>query len=211
MGRWISQDPIGFEAGDANFYRYLESRPLNSLDPSGLVSGWGNNPSGWWNPSAVGTTPELDPNAGMVCLGLVGVICEPVDLVVGVVGVALEPKDPWNYAFLAPIVSVGMVKIFRGGRFNSSAPKDIRVDADGVSFRDSLTNPVPATGQTSKPVLRPGKPYIEVETDLLPPGTVVFDNNPPGHVGVTATVEEIVDAIVGGNKFPNSVVPKMVG
>ncbi|MEX1027031.1 MAG: HNH endonuclease [Candidatus Paceibacterota bacterium] len=35
-GRWVSQDPIGFEAGDANLYRYLSNNPVNKVDPSGL-------------------------------------------------------------------------------------------------------------------------------------------------------------------------------
>lgn len=35
-GRWISQDPIGFAAGDANLYRYVGNSPTNATDPSGL-------------------------------------------------------------------------------------------------------------------------------------------------------------------------------
>lgn len=35
-GRWMSQDPIGFAAGDANLYRYVANHPTNSRDPSGL-------------------------------------------------------------------------------------------------------------------------------------------------------------------------------
>src|SRR5262245_53934898 len=35
-GRWISQDPLGFDAGDSNLYRYVANRPLNEMDPSGL-------------------------------------------------------------------------------------------------------------------------------------------------------------------------------
>jgi RHS repeat-associated protein len=34
-GRWISQDPIGFAAGDANLYRYVGNSPTNRTDPSG--------------------------------------------------------------------------------------------------------------------------------------------------------------------------------
>ncbi|GIW96784.1 MAG: hypothetical protein KatS3mg111_0117 [Pirellulaceae bacterium] len=37
LGRWLSQDPIGFNAGDANLYRYVANRPTNAIDPSGLV------------------------------------------------------------------------------------------------------------------------------------------------------------------------------
>jgi len=35
-GRFISNDPIGFEAGDANFFRYVGNGPTNATDPSGL-------------------------------------------------------------------------------------------------------------------------------------------------------------------------------
>jgi RHS repeat-associated protein len=34
-GRWTSQDPIGFEAGDSNLYRYANNEPTNLLDSSG--------------------------------------------------------------------------------------------------------------------------------------------------------------------------------
>ncbi len=36
VGRWISEDPIGFAAGDANIYRYVGNSPTNYVDPSGL-------------------------------------------------------------------------------------------------------------------------------------------------------------------------------
>ena len=35
-GRWTSQDPLGFAAGDANLYRYVGNRPTEVADPSGL-------------------------------------------------------------------------------------------------------------------------------------------------------------------------------
>ncbi|XZE43940.1 RHS repeat domain-containing protein [Pirellulaceae bacterium SH467] len=35
-GRWLSQDPIGFAAGDANLYRYVGNHPSYANDPSGL-------------------------------------------------------------------------------------------------------------------------------------------------------------------------------
>lgn len=36
IGRWISEDPIGFTAGDPNLYRYVGNSPTNFTDPSGL-------------------------------------------------------------------------------------------------------------------------------------------------------------------------------
>jgi RHS repeat-associated protein len=36
-GRFISQDPIGFSAGDPNLYRYVGNAPGDATDPSGLI------------------------------------------------------------------------------------------------------------------------------------------------------------------------------
>jgi RHS repeat-associated protein len=35
-GRWISEDPIGFAAGDANLNRYVGNEPTGYIDPNGL-------------------------------------------------------------------------------------------------------------------------------------------------------------------------------
>jgi RHS repeat-associated protein len=41
-GRWISEDPISFAAGDANLYRYVGNSGNTSIDPSGLEA------QGYW-------------------------------------------------------------------------------------------------------------------------------------------------------------------
>ena len=38
VGRWVSKDPIGFEGGDGNLYRYVLENPLNINDPTGEVA-----------------------------------------------------------------------------------------------------------------------------------------------------------------------------
>src|SRR5262249_3992006 len=35
-GRWFSEDPIGFAAGDANLYRYVTNQTTTQIDPTGL-------------------------------------------------------------------------------------------------------------------------------------------------------------------------------
>ncbi len=35
IGRFISEDPMGFGAGDVNFYQYTSNNPVNANDPSG--------------------------------------------------------------------------------------------------------------------------------------------------------------------------------
>ncbi len=39
-GRWQTQDPLGFGAGDSNLYRYVRNQPVSTIDPSGMA-GWG--------------------------------------------------------------------------------------------------------------------------------------------------------------------------
>jgi hypothetical protein len=36
LGRWLQEDPIGFQGGDANLYGYEGENPPNNLDPTGL-------------------------------------------------------------------------------------------------------------------------------------------------------------------------------
>ena len=40
MQMFISKDPIEFESGDFNHYRYVENDPVNYVDPSGLDKGY---------------------------------------------------------------------------------------------------------------------------------------------------------------------------
>jgi len=36
-GRWTAKDPILFQGGDTDLYRYVLSDPVNKVDPTGLV------------------------------------------------------------------------------------------------------------------------------------------------------------------------------
>jgi RHS repeat-associated protein len=68
LGRWLSNDPLGFEAGDQNWYRAIGNNPGNAVDPSGeflinLVSGltgaaigavFGYYSTGTWKGTLVG-------------------------------------------------------------------------------------------------------------------------------------------------------------
>jgi RHS repeat-associated protein len=36
QGRFLSEDPLGLESGESNFFAYVGNNPVNSIDPSGL-------------------------------------------------------------------------------------------------------------------------------------------------------------------------------
>jgi RHS repeat-associated protein len=44
QGRWTSNDPIGFAAGDVNLYRFVGNGPVDGLDPLGLQDPWDHSP-----------------------------------------------------------------------------------------------------------------------------------------------------------------------
>jgi RHS repeat-associated protein len=49
VGRWISEDPIGFAGGDANLVRYVGNRVVsNESDPDGLKPRPGTRPPSSW-------------------------------------------------------------------------------------------------------------------------------------------------------------------
>ncbi|MFO0085622.1 MAG: RHS repeat-associated core domain-containing protein [Pirellula sp.] len=66
-GRFISQDPISFAAGDANLYRYVGNKPTMATDPSGLEEHLTGLPlhgsSGYWfSPDGKRSGPEYRGN-----------------------------------------------------------------------------------------------------------------------------------------------------
>jgi RHS repeat-associated protein len=66
-GRWLTRDPIGFAAGDANLFAYVGGDPVNSVDPTGL--------------DTLGVGFRLGGCAGFICLE---------------VGVTAVMDDHWN-------------------------------------------------------------------------------------------------------------------
>jgi uncharacterized protein RhaS with RHS repeats len=49
-GRFISEDPIGFEGGDINLYGYVGNHPIDESDPSGLQGRAGPSGRGNYKP-----------------------------------------------------------------------------------------------------------------------------------------------------------------
>lgn len=70
LGRWVSQDPIGFSGGDSNLYRYEGGSPLDGVDPSGLQKTKGLSPDeikriqDLWGGDPKGTKDGKKPSRG---------------------------------------------------------------------------------------------------------------------------------------------------
>jgi uncharacterized protein RhaS with RHS repeats len=88
IGRFISEDPIGFEAGDINLFGYVQNKPVTHTDPSGLI-----DPLVYQDPRIYGSHPlsseELENlQTGLDCLGAFPFLGEPFDALSGVVSYA---------------------------------------------------------------------------------------------------------------------------
>ena len=97
LGRFISEDPIGFAGGDINLYGYVGNRPLAYKDPLGL-----NAAAAYWPYIAVG-------GAG------IGAIVPPLGLAIAggalIYGawdagqtIARHPSNPFSHPWVSPDV-----------------------------------------------------------------------------------------------------------
>ena len=67
LGRFVSRDPIEYDGGDPNLYRYVFNNPTNAFDPSGLAKKGGWWPKfKWWCKSWFVTC--ADPSGATHCL-----------------------------------------------------------------------------------------------------------------------------------------------
>jgi len=68
-GRWISRDPIGFDGGDWNLFRYTGNNPISFVDQSGnsaMVPSVGSA-----SPTSVDYAPGPEPFTSDTCFGAV--------------------------------------------------------------------------------------------------------------------------------------------
>ena len=83
-GRFVSQDPIGFPAGDANLYRYVFNNPVNFTDPEGesaltITAPFAAGAAAADGPLPIGDAVALTILAGAAIYDLAVIIDEAID------------------------------------------------------------------------------------------------------------------------------------
>jgi RHS repeat-associated protein len=103
LGRFISEDPIGFSAGDTNLYRYVNNSPTNYTDPSGLlISGWADDAlnaadsffAGFGNVVSFGLTNKIRSTSRIAVENQQGLLYDLGGLAGLGVSLALNPAGP---------------------------------------------------------------------------------------------------------------------
>ncbi|NEQ54212.1 MAG: RHS repeat protein, partial [Leptolyngbya sp. SIO3F4] len=91
VGTFVSEDPLGFDAGDANVYRYVSNQPLTFIDPYGTIQ-WGTVARESTKAAAAGLTVV----AGTTALVTSGLVSAPVVLTAGGVLLTAHSVNSYN-------------------------------------------------------------------------------------------------------------------
>ena len=116
IGRWTSQDPLGFDAGDTNLYRYVRNDPLQRGDSSGLRPWKGEKieiDTRAYNPSGKDDTEEDKP-VGWEIVGLPKITTAGAEVViVQVTAVSFSKEEASKEKFQGIAAKCGPLNVQR--------------------------------------------------------------------------------------------------
>ena len=101
VGRWMSEDPIGYRGDDFNLYRYVDGDPLSNVDPSGEAiakgasrpgatkkQGWGPWIKEWWDTACTSIFGSDTKGSEVVSIDKKGISC----VILGTPYITLDKK-----------------------------------------------------------------------------------------------------------------------
>ena len=92
VGLWLSEDPIGYEAGDANFRRYVQNSPVGSEDAFGLMS-----------PREA--TGMVSAGIGVVTALVSAPVIASIGAGLGVAAAGVDYIDPYTTPYIVPALN----------------------------------------------------------------------------------------------------------
>ena len=161
-GKWASEDPIGFAAGDANLSRYVGNGPVEATDPSGLQSPGGEQTFPTPN-SLPGKQSRLDALDGIPILNPPDTLPDGVDPITDVntqgtnEGISTSLSDGQGVGPSGTGVCVGVIIVPKDGKgpvtslhLSPGASATSALQQLGVIGRPNRRRP--PKGRPSKPV-----------------------------------------------------------
>ena len=138
-GRFISQDPISFNAGDANLYRYVGNSPTNATDPSGLET---------WREKLLGKSIYL----GDPYMQQYGAIHAPAIVPSPVAGGQNSEIDPKELEALQRKLEATLVLVASALAESQGGPRRPRINPYGPKYPRSQITPLTPKPLPPKPI-----------------------------------------------------------
>ena len=216
VGSWINEDPIGFEGGDANLYRYCGNDPVNGTDPNGLWFGFlgqgldaASDACSWaWN-GAVGISQDIGTSLGDVWGGLnYGVPDAMINRKLREIGTRHIARggddfDTYRNSYRAPESTANAISglanyylEFLGWGAGCVSPSKIAQEASEVAANRAMREWAESTISSAFPKGRAAQSFARETTELG--GAVSREGITSGLRGTTRQADRIADAIADG-------------
>jgi RHS repeat-associated protein len=166
VGRWLSEDPIGFAANDANLYRYVVNLPTTHVDPFGLepgsgAFGWNGYTSFSFNPPTPVQVQNGEKTA-LVLMGFVATVPVLAEIAIPALSETFFPSTLYHFtsrAGYAGIMETGVINanpgLFGTGVYASSFSSPFLARLMGSVATEELILIAP-TSVSRWPTLIPG-------------------------------------------------------